>query len=1152
MLKKLQLLTVLLAISLASFAQDWIQVDSELANGLGVGQISIGMNDATAIWAAAINADGSINDSFTKSTDGGLTWISGTFNAGTGLSQLFAIDATTCWALFNTGASQGIYKTVDGGATWVKKGGVFNASSFADVLHFFNDNDGYAMGDPVGGYYEIYTTTDGGETWTRVPQANIPAPTSGEYGITGNVSSVGNNTWFGTNQGRVFRSTDKGYTWQATLTPFGNAETVSASFRDANVGICFRSYLNMGIEPILNVTVDGGATWSSLSVNGSMYARWFAFIPGTASTWVGSSSEVGFEGISLTENDGVDWSDLTIGTPIQAPAFVNNSTGYAGTWVVGGVGGMLVYNGDPLPGGGPTSLIMEDFESYTAGQKLVQQAVAQGKDYWTTWSNTPGSAEDPLVSADQHVSGANSVVITGTNDAVMLFGDKIAGKYSVKFNVYVPSGNFGYYNILHLFNGANSEWGTQVYFDAGGLATVDGGAVGSGVFNYNYDEWFEMDNVIDLNNDWAQVYFNGTLVVEWQWSLGTFGTAGLNQLGAMDIYAWDGGVGGTPMAFFDDISYTELAPPGGDPEIIVSPLSLTQTLESGQTATQNLSITNTGIADLDYMISISYVTASNNSNGGGASRSASPEMELKSETIINPDDFAVETTNSGQLSPESGDDVVLLHYDGDNASAVGLTNGGTYEVAAMFPATMLGSYIGMELTKVEVYINDPADSYKLKIYGSNTPNAPGSLLSEQTFAATSLSWNTITLTSPVTVSGGDIWVAYEIVQSAVGVYPAGTDAGPHQFNGDWIKTGASWAQLHIANPALDYNWNIRATLEGNPISAWLSANPASGTVIPGGTDYVTMTFNAGSLDPGTYLAHITIASNDPVTPSVVVPITLNVGGNPPSALAELTFEDQADWSLTFDPWSVNDVDQQSTYGFTGITFPNAYSPMAYIAFNPATTEPPMTSDPEIQPHSGARFGACMASTAAPWNNDWMISPQIQLGSNSLLNLWVKSYTSDYGLERYKIGVSTTGISPSDFTIISGASYLEAPVAWTEKTFDLSAYDGQLVYVAIQCISQDAFVFMLDDIMITSVTSINENDLNAGIKVYPNPASNFVNITSETGITNIKIINYTGQVVYQQNVSDNNVKISTSDLPAGIYVLQMETQKGWASQKLVVK
>jgi len=279
MLKKLQLLTLFLAIGLTSFGQDWIEVNSGLSSGLGIGQISIGMNDADALWATAINNDGSINDSFTMSSDGGQTWTAGTFNAGTGLSMIFAVDADVCWAVFNTGATQGLYKTEDGGATWDKKGDVYGSSSFANVIHFYNDNEGFAQGDPVGGYYELYTTTDGGENWTRVPEANIPAPTSGEYGITGNYSAAGNSLWWGTNQGRVYYSSDMGMTWDVTLTPFGATNVVQPLFKNENDGIAFRSYLNMGIEPELNVTNDGGVTWNSLFVNGSMYARYFSYIP---------------------------------------------------------------------------------------------------------------------------------------------------------------------------------------------------------------------------------------------------------------------------------------------------------------------------------------------------------------------------------------------------------------------------------------------------------------------------------------------------------------------------------------------------------------------------------------------------------------------------------------------------------------------------------------------------------------------------------------------------------------------------------------------------------------------------------------------------------------------------------------------------------
>ncbi len=87
---------------------------------------------------------------------------------------------------------------------------------------------GVAQGDPVSGEYEIYVTTNGGEAWTPIPGANIPNPTSGEFGITGNYCAFGDNIWFGTNQGRIFRSTDKGNTWAASMTAFGAAEVVGS------------------------------------------------------------------------------------------------------------------------------------------------------------------------------------------------------------------------------------------------------------------------------------------------------------------------------------------------------------------------------------------------------------------------------------------------------------------------------------------------------------------------------------------------------------------------------------------------------------------------------------------------------------------------------------------------------------------------------------------------------------------------------------------------------------------------------------------------------------------------------------------------------------------------------------------------------------
>jgi subtilisin family serine protease len=57
---------------------------------------------------------------------------------------------------------------------------------------------------------------------------------------------------------------------------------------------------------------------------------------------------------------------------------------------------------------------------------------------------------------------------------------------------------------------------------------------------------------------------------------------------------------------------------------------------------------------------------------------------------------------------------------------------------------------------------------------------------------------------------------------------------------------------------------------------WLSVSPESGSTAPGGTSEVTVSFDATGLEPGDYQAVLCVASNDPVTPLVQVPVSLTV------------------------------------------------------------------------------------------------------------------------------------------------------------------------------------------------------------------------------------------------------------------------------------
>ena len=174
------------------------------------------------------------------------------------------------------------------------------------------------------------------------------------------------------------------------------------------------------------------------------------------------------------------------------------------------------------------------------------------------------------------------------------------------------------------------------------------------------------------------------------------------------------------------------------------------------------------------------------------------------------------------------------------------------------------------------------------------------------------------------------------------------------------------------------------------------------------------------------------------------------------------FESYPDFTTTFSPWTLHDVDGSTTYGFTGIEFPGNYAAMSYIIFNPSATTPALDHDA----HSGNKFAACFASGTPP-NNDWMITPSIPGGGT--LKFWAKTFM-DYGLERLKIGVSTSGTQPANFSFIQSGQYLEVPLDWTLYTYDLSAYAGQNIRIGFNCVSNDCFILWIDDVEITGPVS----------------------------------------------------------------------------------
>ncbi len=116
-------------------------------------------------------------------------------------------------------------------------------------------------------------------------------------------------------------------------------------------------------------------------------------------------------------------------------------------------------------------------------------------------------------------------------------------------------------------------------------------------------------------------------------------------------------------------------------------------------------------------------------------------------------------------------------------------------------------------------------------------------------------------------------------------------------------------QLTLENTGnLPLNW----TAAENPDVAWLTLNPAGGTIDADSTTNVGLTFNTTGLSSGTYSTTLNLTSNDPYTPTRNIVVVLSLSDCPPPFALNFT------WTPTY-PTPGAAVNFSSTYQTTGTT-----------------------------------------------------------------------------------------------------------------------------------------------------------------------------------------------------------------------------------------
>ncbi len=389
-----------------------------------------------------------------------------------------------------------------------------------------------------------------------------------------------------------------------------------------------------------------------------------------------------------------------------------------------------------------------------------------------------------------------------------------------------------------------------------------------------------------------------------------------------------------------------------------------------------------------------------------------------------------------------------------------------------------------------------------------------------------------------------------------------------------------------------YKWAVKAVYTGNAMSVAAFSNPLTmitqiGTIagivrttanapIMGATvscGTVNATTNASGaysmqVEAGTHSVTASHPNYQAVTQAGVIVVTgqtttLNFQLPISQDILVDGFETYPNFVIAFAPWTLVDVDLSTTFGMTGTAWDNAYAAQAFIIMNPTATVPPI-ADAGATPHGGSKYAASFAATTAP-NNDWMITPV--LANPVEIKLWAKSFTAQYGLERMKVGVSTTGMAPANFTIISGATHINVPAEWTEYSYSLAGYPGN-VYVGIQCLSNDAFFLMIDDVRISGGTA-NE-DPNVPVVAtelhgnFPNPFNPETTIrysVKEASPVSIEIYNVKGQLVktlVNENKASGNYSVvwngrdnNQQAVSSGVYFYKMFAGKYSSTKKMIL-
>ncbi len=396
----------------------------------------------------------------------------------------------------------------------------------------------------------------------------------------------------------------------------------------------------------------------------------------------------------------------------------------------------------------------------------------------------------------------------------------------------------------------------------------------------------------ESNYDYLRFYIDGVEQASWSgtvdWSLGTYPVS-VGTHTFMWAYTKDGSVDtGSDCAWIDYIVFPALGLPPA-PAIAVGPTNVETWVEPGFIGTEYLTIANQGEGDLNW--SASFTTNSPSLASIPAMKlgkdDADPRQGHVSRDWGGPDNFGYTWADSNEPGGPA--------YSWVDISGIGTA--GTFGDDSNSGAISLGfsmPFYGNIFSSVNVcsngFLSFTSTSTSYTNQGIPTGGEPENLIApfwddlNPSSGGTIYTWsdtangrfivqwdavprysNTSALETfqAILYSDGRIVFQYETISDAlsvtVGIENAdGTDGLEVVANADYLTSGM----------AIEFAFE----------EPWFFVTPSSGTVLPGGSQQVTLDFSAMEiLEEGDYQAILYISSNDPSSPLLSISVVMHVG-----------------------------------------------------------------------------------------------------------------------------------------------------------------------------------------------------------------------------------------------------------------------------------